>query len=70
VQRDRQFDDAEARAQVSAGLADGADGFGAQFVGQLPQLAFLKLPEIGGKLDLVEKLGGVGHGTSVVTLYT
>ncbi len=38
VQRDREFDDAEAGAEMAAGLGDGVDRLGAQFVGQLPQL--------------------------------
>ena len=39
VQGDGQFDNAEARAKVAAGDGNGADGFGAQLVGQLAQLA-------------------------------
>jgi len=35
---DREFDDAEAGAEMAAGLGDGVDGFGAQFVGELPEL--------------------------------
>ena len=38
VQRHRQFDDAEAGAEMAAGLGDGVDRLGAQLVGQLPQL--------------------------------
>ena len=38
VQRDGQFDDAEAGPEVAAGDRDGIDGFGAQLVRNLPQL--------------------------------
>ena len=43
MQRDRQLDDAEARAQVAAGDRDGVDRLRAQFVGELAQLAGLEV---------------------------
>jgi hypothetical protein len=33
MQRDGQFDDAKARTEMATGNRDGADRFGAQFVG-------------------------------------
>ena len=42
VEGDRQFDHAEAGAEMAAGVRDGVDQFGAQFGGQLRQVAFGK----------------------------
>ena len=55
VDRHGQLDHTEAGAQMPTGGADRIDHFGAQFVGQLAQLATLKFPEVGGKIDLVEQ---------------
>jgi len=38
VQRYREFDDAEAGAEMAAGVRDRVDGLGPQFVGELRQL--------------------------------
>ena len=43
MQRDRQFDHAEAGAEMAAGDGDRIDGLGAQFVGDLPELALVEL---------------------------
>ena len=55
VQRDGQFDDAEAGAEVAAGHRNRTDRFGPQFVGHLPELTLGQAPQIGGRLDGVEK---------------
>ena len=58
-----QLDDAQARAQVPAGDADRADGFGPQFVGQLVQFPVAQRLQVRGQLDPVKdrRLGQVGH---------
>ena len=63
MDRGGQLDHAEPRAQMPAGHADRADRFGAQFVGQLPQLFGLQLAEVGGGIDRVEQrsIGAFGH---------
>ena len=48
VQRNSQFDDAEARAKMSTGDRHRADGFSAQFVGDLLQVLRVELSKIGG----------------------
>jgi hypothetical protein len=53
VQSDRQFDDAEARAQVPARDRHGIDCLGAQLVGDLPKLALVEPPQIVRGVDLV-----------------
>ena len=50
VQRDGQLDDAKAGAEMPAGHRDGVDGLGAQFVGDLLELVFVKPAQIGGLL--------------------
>ena len=47
VQRDRQFDDAEAGAEMTACHRDRADCFGAQFVGELSEIILFQLAQIG-----------------------
>ena len=54
VQRDRQLDDAETGAEMAAGHRDGADRLGAQFVGDLGEVAFAQLAQIGGRVDLIQ----------------
>ena len=63
MQRDRQLDDAEAGAQMPAGDRHGIDRFGAQFVGNLPQLAFAQLAQVSWYFDPVKEGGlrGLGH---------
>ena len=63
MQRDRQLDDAEARAEMAAGDGNGADGFLSQFVGELNQLLARQRTEIGRVGDRVEQ-GRIGpmHG--------
>ena len=63
VQGDGELDDAEAGAQMPAGLGDGVDEVGAQFVGDLSQLAFLEFSQVGRRLDAIEQRGRrlVGH---------
>ncbi len=55
VQRHRQFDDAKAGAKMAARVRNGIDQLGAQLRGQLRQLAFVKLLQVGRNADLVEK---------------
>ena len=47
VDGDRQFDDAQPRAKMSAGHRDGVDRFVAQFVGKLAQLRLFQLAQVG-----------------------
>ncbi len=61
VQRHRQLDDAEARAQMAARHRDGLDGLEAQLVGDLAQLRFRVRAQILGCLDGVEERG-LAHG--------
>ena len=60
VERDGQFDHAKPRAEMAAGLGDGVDGLGAQFVGQLAQLFRRQVLRVAGKLDAIEQ-GGLGR---------
>ena len=55
VQRRRQFDDAEAGAEMSARDRDGIDGFLAQLIGHLPDLVHFEPAQIVGGADRVEK---------------
>ncbi len=55
VQRHGQLDDAEAGAEMTAGDRNRVDQLGAQLVGELPQIFFRQLPQIGGNVDLVEQ---------------
>ena len=55
VERHRQFDDAEARAQMPAGHRDRADRLGAQFVGDLGEVASAQLAQISRRADLIQK---------------
>ena len=55
VQRDRQLDDAEARAEMAAGHRNRADGLGAQFFGEPHELAFVEFSQIGGRVDLIQQ---------------
>ena len=63
MQGDRQFDHAEAGAQMAAGDGDRIDGLGAQLVGNLAKLALVELPQIVGGVDQVKegRLGRFGH---------
>ena len=49
MQRDRQFDHAEPGAEMTARHRDRADRFGAQFVGELSEIALFQLAQIGGR---------------------
>ena len=51
----RQFDDAEAGAEMAAGDRDGIDGFLTQLVGDLPDLFDLELAQVVRGADGVEK---------------
>ena len=57
VQRDRQLDHAEPRTEMPAGARHRVDQIGAQFVGDLAQVAFLHRPEISRGLDPIEEGG-------------
>ena len=46
VERDRELDDAEARAEMAARHRNRIDGFAAQFVGESRQLTFRELTQI------------------------
>ena len=60
MQRDGQFDHAQAGAEMAAGDRNDVDQVGAQFIGELAQRALGQLAQIGGDLNLIEKrcLGG------------
>ena len=55
VQCHGQFDNAEAGPEVTAGHRHSTDRFGPQFVGHLPELPLVQVPQIGGSFDGVEK---------------
>ena len=54
VQRDGQFDHAEAGAEMTASHRYRADRLGAQFVGELSQIVLAQLAQIGGRADLIQ----------------
>jgi hypothetical protein len=54
VQRDGEFDNAEASAKMPAGDGNRVDGFLPQFAGNLLQLRGRELSQIGGNFDVVE----------------
>ena len=58
MQRDRQLDDAERRAEVAAGLGDGPDDRLADLGGELGELGFGQAAQVGGVVQAVED----GHG--------
>ena len=66
VQRDRQLDHPERRAEVAAGDGNRVDGLGAQLVGKLIQLVDGQVAQIGGMPHPVEEwsLGRDVHGRS------
>ena len=49
VQRDGQFDDAEIRPEMAAGLREDADQFVAHFLRELRQVLFAQRLDIGGR---------------------
>jgi hypothetical protein len=55
MQGDGQFDDAQAGSEMSAGYRDCVDRLRTQFVGDLPELMVLKLSEVGGGRQGIEK---------------
>ncbi len=55
VQRDRQFDHAKPGAEMTARHRDRADRFGAQFLGELSEVALFQLAQIGRCVDLIQK---------------
>ena len=55
VQRHRQLDDTEARPEMAARHRDRVDRFRAQLVGELVELVFLELAEVGRRVDRVEE---------------
>ncbi len=57
MEGDRQFDDAQPRAQMAAGGADGRDRLGPQFVGELPQLLGGQATKVVGGVHRVEQRG-------------
>lgn len=63
MDRDGQFDNAEARSEMPAGRTDRADRFLSQFVGELPQIFRSQLAKVGGRLNGVEQRGAkwIGH---------
>jgi hypothetical protein len=58
MKRDRQLDHAQARAQMTTGHRDGADGLGPQFVRHLPELVFRKPAQVHRCGNRVEQGGG------------
>ncbi len=63
VQRDRQLDHAEARAEMAPGDGDGVDGLLAEIVGELLELRKRQVPHVGGDAHLIEQRG-IGHDGS------
>ena len=63
MQRDGEFDDAQAGAQMAAGDGDRVDRLGAQFVGNLPKLALVELAQVAG-------VCGSGQGGASWTVWT
>jgi hypothetical protein len=55
VQRDGQLDHAETGAQMPAGHRHCTDRLGAQFVGDLGEVALAQLAQIGGRVDLIQQ---------------
>ncbi|BCH26173.1 hypothetical protein MesoLjLb_59580 [Mesorhizobium sp. L-8-3] len=55
MQRNGQFDHAQAGAKVPAGPGDGIDQFGAQFGSDLRQVAFRQPAKVRGGADFVQK---------------
>jgi hypothetical protein len=51
VQRDRQFDDTQARAEMAARLGNGVDEFAAQLVGELTQICPIEAAQIGRNVN-------------------
>src|SRR6185312_13011129 len=68
MERDGEFDDAEARTEMAARHGHRVDRFLSQLVGKLLQLRRLKLAQIGGNFDLVEQRRFYGHGKSSIAL--
>ena len=55
VNRGGQFDHPQPRTEMPAGLPDGVDHFGTQFVGELAQLRFVQLAQIFGGIDRIKQ---------------
>ena len=55
VQRDRQLDDAKARAEMAARDRDGGDRLLPQFLGQLLQLRNVEVAHVGGDMHAVKQ---------------
>jgi hypothetical protein len=55
MQRDRQFDDTEARPKMTAGDRDCIDCFGPQLISNLPELPLVQAPQIGWVADGIEE---------------
>ena len=66
VQRHGQFDNAKAGSEVTAGHRNSTDRFGPQFVGNLPELTLVQVPQIGGRFDGVEKRSCHGHDRNMI----
>jgi hypothetical protein len=66
VQRDGEFDNAEAGSKVTSSHRNSADRFSPQFVGQLPELTLVQLPQISGRFDGVEKRCRHGHDHNMI----
>src|SRR5262249_34688231 len=64
VERNRELDHAESRAQMPAGLGDGVDRLGAKLVGELLQLGEAQAFQVGWRADAVKDrpLGRNRHG--------
>ncbi|GHE47751.1 hypothetical protein GCM10019059_03120 [Camelimonas fluminis] len=57
MEGDGQLDHAKPGAKMAAGDRDRINGFGAQFVGDLRQIAFGERPQVGGDAHLIEERG-------------
>ena len=54
MQSHGQFDHTETGAQMTAGFRHGVNHIGAHIIGQLTQIGFVQLPDIGGAIYPVE----------------
>ena len=68
MQRNRQFDNTQTRAQVPAGFRHGRDSLGAQFMRDLRQFSIGELLQVFGFVYPVQKrcFGSGGHGCPFV----
>jgi hypothetical protein len=62
MQRDRELDHAQPRAEMAAGDGDRVDRLGPELVGELAQLRVVEQAQVGRSRDHIEeRSGGAGH---------